>query len=139
MEDMTSTLIVEAFHRQVSVDPNRAPLYLKCLKAIGELRGGQDATTIGCAIQEAYTEGKFTDDDISTAYQYFGFSRGDPNLTDDIIVGKFHAFLKDSSQDAEARQQLWRIGEFRQSERIKSAAEDSEYTCPLLVIGCPRG
>lgn len=139
MEDMTSTLIIEAFHRQVSVDPTRAPLYLECLKAIGGLRGGQDGATIDCVIQEAYSEGKFTDDDISMAYQYFGFSRGDPNLTDDIIVGKFHAFVKDSSQDAEARQQLWRIGEFRQSEHIKSAAEDSEYTCPLLAIEYPRG
>ena len=124
---MASTSIVEAFHRQVSVDPARTSLYLKCLKTIGNLRGGQDGATIDCAVQDAYSEGKFTDDDVSAAYAYFGCRQDDPYLTDDTIIGKFHAFLKDTNHENETRRQLWRIGESRQSEQIKSAAEDSEF------------
>lgn len=124
---MASASIIDAFHRQVSVDPARTPLYLKCLKTIGHLRGGQDGATIDCAVQDAYSEGKFTDDDVSAAYQYFGCRRDDPHLTDENIIGKFHAFLKDTAHENETRRQLWRIGECRQSEQLKSAAEDSEW------------
>lgn len=128
VEDMASTSIIEAFQRQVSVDPTRTPLYLKCLKTIGCLRGGQDGASIESAVQDAYEQGKFTDDDVSTAYEYFGLGRDDPYLTDDTIIGKFHALLKDTAHENESRRQLWRIGEYRQSEQIKSASEDSMYT-----------
>lgn len=126
VENMSSATIVEAYNQQVSVDPARAPFYLKCLKSIGTLRGGQDWDIIDQAVQVAYSEGKYTDDDVVEAYKYFGLWRDDPNLTDDSIIGKFYAFLSSTNQETEARQQLWRIGHSRQSERIKSASEDRE-------------
>lgn len=133
---MASTSIIEAYHRQVSVDPARSSLYLKCLKTIGSLRGGQDSASIDCAVQVAYSEGKFTDDDVSAAYEYFGCRQDDPYVTDDTIIGKFHALLKDTAHENETRRQLWRIGESRQSDQIKSAAEDSQYTDLWLLKMC---
>lgn len=123
---MSSSLIIEAYHRQVSVNPARAPHYLKCLKVIGDLRGGPDRETIEQAVMIAYSEGRYTEEDVIKAYKYFGLDPHDPNLTEENIIGKFHAFLSATTQETETRQQLWRIGDYRGSERIKSAAEDSE-------------
>ena len=78
---MDSSLIVEAYNRQVSVDPSRSSLYLQSLKAIGTLRGGQDWEIIDHAAQVAYAEGKYTDDDVKEAYKYFGLWHDDPNIT----------------------------------------------------------
>lgn len=124
---MSSELIIEAYNRQISVDPARSSLYLKSLKVIGDLRRGQDGQLIDRVVQEAYAEGKYTDDELIAAYEYFGFRRNDPSLTDEDIIGKFHAFLKDTGHETETRKQLWTIGDWRRSEQIKSAAEDSEY------------
>jgi ubiquitin carboxyl-terminal hydrolase 25/28 len=126
VEDMSSSLIIEAYHRQVLVNPARAPHYLKCLKLVGDLRGGPDRETIGQAVMIAYSEGRYTEEDIINAYKYFGLNPHDPNLTEENIIGKFHAFLSSTVEQMEPRKQLWRIGDFRGSERIKSAAEDSE-------------
>ncbi|KAJ5086845.1 hypothetical protein NUU61_008152 [Penicillium alfredii] len=128
VENMSSATIVEAYNQQVSVDPARAPFYLKCLKSIGTLRGGQDWDIIDQAVQVAYSEGKYTDDDVVEAYKYFGLWHDDPNLTDDSIIGKFYAFLSSTNQETEARQQLWRIGHSRRSERIIFASEERVST-----------
>lgn len=130
---MSSELIIEAYNRQVSVDPTRTPLYLNSLRTISELRGGQEGDVIDRVVQEAYADGKFTEDDIVAAYTYFGLQRDDPSLTDEGIIGKFHAFLKDTAHETEARTQLWRIGAYRKSEQIKSAAEDSEFILAIVT------
>jgi ubiquitin carboxyl-terminal hydrolase 25/28 len=124
MEDMSSLAVIEAYNRQVLVDPGRTPIYLSALKAISFLRGGKDEETIHIAVQGAYEQGKYTVDDVVGAYQYFNLHRDDPNLTEDSIIGKFYAFLSSTTQDTQARQQLWRIGDSRGSARIKAASED---------------
>lgn len=126
LEDMSSGLIVEAYARQVSTDPENTPYYLKCLKNIALLRGGDDLDIIDQAVQVAYAEGKYTEDDVIEAYQYFGLWHEDPNLTEDAIIGKFYAFLASTNQETESRKQLWRIGDCLGSERIKAASEDRE-------------
>ncbi|CAI7606909.1 unnamed protein product [Penicillium pancosmium] len=128
VEDMDASLIVEAYNRQISVDPSRSSLYLESLKAIGTLRRGQDWEIIDHAAQVAYAEGKYTNDDVIEAYKYFGLWHDDPNITEDTIIGKFYAFLSSTSHETEARQQLWRIGNSRGSERIKAASEDRVST-----------
>ncbi|KAL4788218.1 hypothetical protein BJX76DRAFT_200852 [Aspergillus varians] len=129
VEDMLTSSIIEAFTRQVSVDPGRAPGYLRCLKEIGSLRGGEDAEAINRAVETAYTDGNlYTDSDVVEAYKYFGLSHDDPRLTEDSIIGKFYAYLSSTTQETETRRQLWRIGDSRKSERIKSAAEDRVAT-----------
>ena len=125
VEDMSSTLITDAFNRQVSVDPARTSLYLQCLKSIGDLRGGEDGAVIDQAVQVAYAEGKYTNEDIVSAYRYSGLNPDDTNLTEDSIIGKFYAYLSSTTQETDTRTQLWRLGDSRRSERIKSAAEDS--------------
>lgn len=126
MEDMSASLIVDAYYRQVATDPKRTPRWLQSLKSIATLRGGEDGEIIDQAVQNAYAEGKFTQDDVVTAYRYFGFSHDDPKLDEEAIIGKFYAFISSTTQDTEARLQLWRIGENRGSERIKAASEDRE-------------
>lgn len=127
---MLSSDIIEAFTRQISVDRERAPRYLKCLKEIGILRGGEDSEAIGRAVEAAYTDTNlYTEADVTEAYKYFGLSHDDPRLTEDSIIGKFYAYLSSTTttQETETRQRLWRIGDSRKSERIKSAAEDSKH------------
>lgn len=124
MEDMSSAAVVEAYNRQVLADPSRSPMYLSALKAIGCLRGEEDKVVIDIAVQTAYEQGKYAVEDIVGAYQYFHLHFDDPNLTEDSIIGKFYAFLNSTTQDTEARQQLWRIGDSRGSARIKAASED---------------
>ncbi|GMG02374.1 unnamed protein product [Aspergillus oryzae] len=134
VEDMAASSIIEAFNRQVSVDPARTPVYLKCLKSIGILRGGEDGSLIDQAVQVAYSEGKYTEEDVVDAYKYFGLSHDDQRLTEESIIGKFYAYLGATTavQETETRRQLWRIGDSRRSERIKAAAEESttELTQP---------
>ncbi|KAI9367495.1 hypothetical protein BJX61DRAFT_551394 [Aspergillus egyptiacus] len=131
VEDMLTSSIVEAFNRQISVDPVRAPTYLQCIKEIGSLRGGEDAAAIERAVEVAYAENNlYTESDVAEAYRYFGLSHDDPRLTEDNIIGTFYAYLSSSSvaQETETRRRLWRIGDSRKSERIKSAAEDRVAT-----------
>ncbi|PWY88489.1 ubiquitin carboxyl-terminal hydrolase [Aspergillus heteromorphus CBS 117.55] len=128
VEDMSSQSIIEAFNRQIAMDPARMTAYFKSLKAIGDLRVGYESEAIEQAVQVAYSEGKFTDEDVVDAYKYFGLSHDDSWLTDDSIIGKFYAYLSSTTQETESRRQLWRIGESRRSERIKSVAEDRVAT-----------
>ena len=128
---MSSSAVVEAYNRQISVDPGRTSLYLSALNAIGFLRGAQDKEVIDIAVQAAYEQGKYTVEDVVVAYQYFNLNFDDPNLTDDSIIGKFYAFLSSTTQDTEARQQLWRIGDSRGSARIKAASEER-----VLIQSC---
>ncbi|PYH46810.1 ubiquitin-specific protease UBP2 [Aspergillus saccharolyticus JOP 1030-1] len=127
---MSSATIIEAFNRQVAVDPARSPLYLKCLKEIGQLRGGDDAAVIEQAVIKAYAEGRFTDEDVVDAYKYFGLAHDNPRLTEDSIIGTFNAYLSSttSAQEEESRRQMRIIGESRRSDRIKSVADDSVTT-----------
>jgi ubiquitin carboxyl-terminal hydrolase 25/28 len=124
---MSSTLVVEAYNRQISVDSQRAPFYLQCLKTIASLRDGPEREVIDQAVMLAYSEGRYTEEDVVKAYKYFGLSHQDPNLTEDSIIGKFYAFLSATTHEAETRKQLWIIGDSRRSERIKAAAEESEF------------
>ncbi|KAJ5172904.1 hypothetical protein N7492_005497, partial [Penicillium capsulatum] len=134
VEDMSSGLIVAAYDRQVATDPPNAAHYLQCLKGIGLLRGGEDLAIIDEAVQVAYAEGKYTEDDVIEAYQYFGLRYQDPNLTEDTIIGNFYAFLASTTHETESRRQLWRIGDSLKSERIKAVSEDRVSTVEQAYV-----
>lgn len=127
VEDMPSNLIVEAYRRQVETDPKRVPYYLRCLKCVGGWRRDTDGKSIEHAISLEYASGRYADDDIPNAYKYFELDYDDPTLSDDTIVASFFSRLNDSPHDMEPRRQLWRIGDSRGSEKLKSAAEESMY------------
>jgi ubiquitin carboxyl-terminal hydrolase 25/28 len=127
---MDTSLVIDAYQRQVLSDPSGAPHYLECLKSIGMLRGGQDWETIDQAVQAAYAEGKYTANDLDAAYKYFNLSREDSSITEDNIIGKYYAYLGSISQGdqvLEAARHLWRIGHSRASERIMAVSEDREW------------
>ncbi|KAJ5929511.1 Peptidase C19 ubiquitin carboxyl-terminal hydrolase 2 [Penicillium verhagenii] len=128
VEDMSASLIVDSYHHQVQGDPPRAPHYLNCLKSIGTIRGGEDWEIINQAVQLAYSEGRYTNEDVTDAYKYFGLQRNDRNLTQDAIVSKFYAVLGSTNQETEVRRQMWNIGQDLGSERIKAASQDRVAT-----------
>ncbi len=121
---MPGDLIVEAYRRQLETDPARAPYYLRCLRAIGRWREEMDDRAIDHAVAMEYANGRYADDDVPNAYQYFQLDYRDETLTDDAIIGSFFARLGDSANDMEVRRQLWRIGDSRGSEKIRSVAEE---------------
>lgn len=138
---MAAPLIVEAYERQTAANSSRAPHYLRCLMAIGNLRGGDDAMIIDQAVQVAYADGKYTYEDVGSAYQYFGLWHDDPNLTEDSIIGKYYAYLSSitqGDQTQEAARHLWRIGDSRGSKRIKDVSEERvgtvEQACVFLGV-----
>lgn len=134
LEDMSSDLIIEAYQRQVAVDPAKGPHYLQCLRLIAQLRGGPDGNTINEAVMMAYSKGAYTTEDLQNAYRYFNLNPDDPTLTEELIVGRFYSYISSSTQETEARQQLFRIGEARRSERIKSVAEDRVSTAEQAQV-----
>ncbi|KAJ9197928.1 hypothetical protein DTO164E3_5484 [Paecilomyces variotii] len=134
VEDMSSALVVEAYNRQISVDPSRAPFYLQNLKTVASLRDGSEREVIDQAVMVAYSEGQYTEEDVVKAYKYFGLSHEDPTLTEDSIIGKFYAFLSATTHEAETRKQLWRIGDSRRSEHIKAAAEERVSTPEQALV-----
>ncbi|KAK2793902.1 ubiquitin-specific protease ubp2 [Onygenales sp. PD_12] len=135
--DMSSALIIEAYRRQVTTDPIRAPYYLRCLRSIGRWRGDMDSL-IQDAVDTEYQSGRYADDDIPNAYAYFGFDSRDSSTKDDDILEAFFYLLSNSpNKDMEMRRHLWRIGDSRKSEKIKSAAEERVSTVQqaLLFLG----
>ncbi|KAJ5281068.1 hypothetical protein N7478_006440 [Penicillium angulare] len=127
VEDMSVSMIIDCYHRQVAEDPGRAPFYLGCLKGISMVRGGEDFEIIDQAVTQAYSEGRYTADDVQEAYRYFGLNYNNPELTEDTIIGNFYAFLSSTNQEAEARRHLWIISQDFRSERIRAAAEDHHF------------
>lgn len=130
---MSSELVVEAYNQQVRTDPQRAPYYLRCLREIGSWRETTDGGVVNMAVAKAYSEDKIADDDIPAAYSFFQLDYRDSNLTDDSILGAFDARVSDTTDEQEARKQLLRIGEHRESNKIKSAARDRQYQITLIM------
>ncbi|KAJ5640591.1 hypothetical protein N7528_000216 [Penicillium herquei] len=160
VEDMSSPLIIDSYQRQVSADPKNSARYLECLKEISALRGGEDGETINQAVQQAYSEGRYTYDDVIEAYRFFGLRYDDHQVSDETIIEKFYALISSSPStprhyrdpapspstaspnpaqlDAEIRRHLWLIGDSLGSQRIKAASEDSvvnfEQACAFLGV-----
>jgi ubiquitin carboxyl-terminal hydrolase 25/28 len=86
-----------------------------------------DDRAIEHVVSMEYTKGRYADDDVPAAYQYFQLDYRNQTLTDDTIIGSFFARLGDSANDMEIRRQLWRIGDSRGSEKIKSVAEERVF------------
>jgi len=121
---MSGELIVEAYRRQLETDPERATYYLRCLRSIGRWRGEIDDRAINHAVDMEYASGGYADHDVPDAYGCFQLDYRDKTLTDQAIIDSFFARLGDSANDMELRRQLWRIGDSRKSEKIKSVAEE---------------
>ncbi|EEP80641.1 predicted protein [Uncinocarpus reesii 1704] len=124
-EDMSTELILDAFHQQVWCDPDRASYYFKCLRSIGNWRGDIEGRGIARFVERQFAEGKYPEHEIPEAYRYFHLDITDGSLTDDTIIGSFFARLEDSPDEAEPRKRLAKIGEYRRSHAIKAVAEEN--------------
>ncbi|OJD19722.1 hypothetical protein AJ78_00345 [Emergomyces pasteurianus Ep9510] len=133
-DDMSADLIIEAYNRQIETDPRRGPYYLRCLRAIGEWRRNSDGKKIDNLVTLECSGSRYADDDIPRAYNYFQLDYRNRNLTDDDIIGSFFAHLRDTTNDTEPRRQLWRIGDSRGSEKIKSVAEERVSTVEQALV-----
>ncbi|KAJ5482876.1 hypothetical protein N7539_006322 [Penicillium diatomitis] len=145
VEDMDARSIVNAYQSQVALDPRNAPLYLQSLKGIALVRRGEDFEILNQAIEHAYAEGKFTDDDLLEAWHYFGYQplQQVPKVDDDALVGKFYAYLSSlpiEKQDL-PRLHLWRIGFDLGSERLMAVSQGQITTVEQAYdyLGAPRG
>ncbi|EQL34025.1 ubiquitin thiolesterase [Blastomyces dermatitidis ATCC 26199] len=136
-EDMSTDLIIEAYNRQIETDPRQGPYYLRCLRYIGEWRSASDGGKINDLVALECSGSRYADDDIPRAYKYFQLDYRNRNLTDDDIIVSFFTRLRDTANDTETRRQLWRIGDSRGSEKIKSVAEERVSTVEqaLLYLG----
>lgn len=141
---MSNKLIIEAYKRQVEMDPSRGPYYLRCLQTIGLWRG-DPGVSIAEAVSLEYSEDRYTDFDLLDAYRYFQLDINNKALTEDEILGRFFARIGDSSDDVEPRRQLWRIGDHLRSEKIRAVVQERmcsfrikvlEYTDPSRAIYC---
>jgi ubiquitin carboxyl-terminal hydrolase 25/28 len=131
---MSTPAIIEAYKRQVAEGATwMAPYYLSSLKKIAILRGGIDYNTIDRFVQEEYGDGKYATEDVVCSYSYFGLNFDDLGITDEHILESFYSHRGSAGQETEARRELWRIGDFRQSERIKAAAEECMLSQPSRV------
>ncbi|KAG5297235.1 ubiquitin carboxyl-terminal hydrolase [Histoplasma ohiense] len=133
-DDMSADLIIEAYNRQIETDPGRSPYYLRCLRHIGEWRRVTDGEKINNLVTLECSGSRYADDDIPRAYKYFQLDYRNRNLTDDDIIDSFFARLRDTANDTETRRQLWRIGESRGSEKIKSVAEERLSTVEQALV-----
>ncbi|KAJ5334160.1 hypothetical protein MYU51_004635 [Penicillium brevicompactum] len=125
VESMSAGSIVEAYKQQTAVDvPDMAPHYLTCLKQIAILRRGKDDHIIEEAIRDAYAIGQFSSEDVDEAYKFFDIDPYGHGITNTHILERFYSYLGSSRQETQARQELWRIGKSRNSERLLAASED---------------
>ena len=110
----------------LALKANRMGVPLRNLRTVRSSAERQ-ADVIDQAVQIAYAEGKYTNEDIVSAYRYFGLNHDDPNLTEDSIIGKFYAYLSSTTQETDTRTQLWRLGDSRRSERIRARTRGSMH------------
>ncbi|KAK2737240.1 ubiquitin-specific protease ubp2 [Myotisia sp. PD_48] len=130
LEDMANALIIRAYQQQTIINPSRATYYLRCLRSIAQWRGPEeDGKLIANYVSSEYQSGKYADDEVPSAFQYFGLNFFDnEKISEENIIGSFYARLEDSSNDTELRRNLWRIGDYRRSEKIKAVAEEQVVT-----------
>ncbi|KAF3897601.1 Ubiquitin carboxyl-terminal hydrolase [Trichophyton interdigitale] len=135
VSDMSNELIIEAYRQQNKIIPSRNSYYLRCLRSIGHWRDPVDGKTINDFVELETTNGKYADDDVPDSYSYFNLDYyRDFSISDDAIIGSFYARLEDTPNDMEPRKHLWRIGDYRKSEKIKAAAEERVTTAEQAEV-----
>ncbi|EFQ97440.1 ubiquitin carboxyl-terminal hydrolase 2 [Nannizzia gypsea CBS 118893] len=135
VSDMSNELVIEAYRQQNKIIPSRNSYYLRCIRSIGHWRGPVDGKAIHDLVEIESTNGKYADDDVPESYSYFNFDFfQDHAISDDAIIGSFYARLEDTQNDMELRKHLWRIGDYRKSEKIKAAAEERVTTAEQAQV-----
>ncbi|KAK2865220.1 hypothetical protein FQN49_003796 [Arthroderma sp. PD_2] len=135
LSDMSNELIIDAYRQQSKLAPARASYYLRCLRSIGYWRDTAEGREIQRFVESEYEAGKYADDDVADSYQYLNFDFfKDQLISEDAIIGSFYARLEDTQNDMELRKHLWRIGDYRGSEKIKAVAEERVSTAEQAEV-----
>ena len=116
--DFHDQLIVFAYDRQITVDPENLAYYLECLQGICD--GRKDSEDLQTRVLMEQTGDKFSERDFRAAYRSLGVT---VNLDDETILGSFQARLLDApTQEEELRGALRLVGISRGSKRLQEAA-----------------
>lgn len=122
--ELSDSLLVFAYERQTSCDPDNAPYYLECLQDLAKGRKSEVLETKAVLME---SEGQTSRKDIHSAYRYFGMDPRARDLDDDTIIGNFRSRVGDAPrQESEMRRALGIIGLDRKSEKIRSEAANCE-------------
>lgn len=132
--DAADQLIIYAYERQLAHDQMNVPYYFGFLRDIALERRSEILQT-RVSIEESM--GRFSAAALEQAFSSFGISRQD-TLDDDNIIGMFQARLMDMpAHEAELRQSLRIVGNWRQSGKILAVADNGEWHTtryPNLVL-----
>ena len=122
--DFADSLLIFAYERQTTWDPENGPYYLECLQDLAEGRKSEELVTKAVLME---SEGHFSRKDIPRAYRYFGLDPRSRDLDDESIIGSFRSRVGDAPRhEAEMRRALRIIGIDRKSARIESEAANCE-------------
>ncbi|PVI06943.1 cysteine proteinase [Periconia macrospinosa] len=126
--DFADRLLLFAYTRQKSVDPANHPYYFECLQ---DLAVGRKSMFLQEEVAMLASQDCVSRKDLEHAYRYFGI---DPThtsfITDEHIIGVFRSRMSDMGPNVanELRKHLRTIGQARDSEAIRVAANDTIET-----------
>ncbi|KAI9807762.1 MAG: hypothetical protein M1825_005067 [Sarcosagium campestre] len=124
--DFSNRLLIFAYERQRTTDPENASYYFDCLRALTKQRDSEELDTQIALIESS---GQVSQLDIDRAYEYLGIEPRSRGIADEHVIGTFQARLSDAPrQAAEMRHHLAVIGIARNSEAIKSVASNNVTT-----------
>ena len=120
LPNFSDNLLIFAYERQRTCDPDSAPFYLGCLREVAQARQSE---TLHTKVALMASSGEISYREVHEAYRFFGVD----SLQDDAsVIGAFQARMADAPrQEVEARQHLQAIGVARRSEAIQSTASSS--------------
>lgn len=127
LPDFADSLIEFAFDRQSNCDPAQHSYYFECLQIISESRNTE---ALQMKVATLSSQDLVSRRDLSAAYRHLQVHGDARNLSDERIVEVFQARVGDLGVTAadEARQALYKIGQFRQSQVIINASRQSVDT-----------
>ncbi|KAI5306639.1 hypothetical protein KEM56_007841 [Ascosphaera pollenicola] len=118
--------IIEAYHRQIACDPDRQRrmYYMRCLCKIGETLAVNGDYRVSTALQEEYQKNKYTDDDLTQAFEVFGFQTFDDTTPSaDAVITAYKQKLRSNPAALDSfRPFLQRIGDYKHSSAIMDIA-----------------
>lgn len=121
VDQFTDELLSWAYDRQCACDPENRPYYLDCLADIAKGRQSSDLQT---KVVMATSSGQLGLKEIEEAYRFFALNPATIE-GDDHIIGHYTARIEAAPrQKDEARQCLRVIANARQSEKIRTVAND---------------
>lgn len=105
-------------------DPQQSALLMTALESI---RRERDSELLATHIAVEESMGRYSIERLKQAHHFFGLAL-DQHLTEEHIIGTFQARLRDAPrQEREMRQNLYMIGEHRNSHKIMDFARNGKF------------